>query len=119
MVMVQKITWVAFSLYDGKVQSDSKLTQEQRSQKISSPPSLFHYLSYHFNFHSFLAGPTCTYNEYCNFVDGSNFKTAPNSQASDLAAYYLPLNPSSPCQGKQQTKEPSILVSGRLVFLSF
>lgn len=39
----------------------------------SQRPSPLEYLSYNFCFLCFLAGPACTYNEYQDFITGSNF----------------------------------------------
>ena len=41
----------------------------------SERPTLLEYISYTFNFHSFLAGPSITIQEHLQFMDGSNFKT--------------------------------------------
>ena len=42
----------------------------------SSVPSVLEYMSYCFNFHSVLAGPSVTMREHLAFMDGSNFSAA-------------------------------------------
>lgn len=37
-------------------------------------PSLLEYLSYNCNFMSILAGPTCSYNDYVAFVEGTAYQ---------------------------------------------
>lgn len=72
MVIVQKLTMVGWALHDGKARKVSKLTADQKLQRIEMQPSPLEFLSYNFNFHSFLAGPSCTIQEYLSFMDGSN-----------------------------------------------
>ena len=67
------------------------------------------YFSYMFNFHSFLAGHSCTVKEYLAFMDGSNFKIADPSVSS---INYHPLNLLLSSQGVKHSEEPSMLVSG-------
>ncbi|XP_064382586.1 lysophospholipid acyltransferase 2-like [Halichondria panicea] len=75
MIIVQKVTLVAFALHDGKGRSDSSLNQDQREQKIDVCPSPLEYFTYIFNFHSFLAGPSFSIKDFLAFMDGSNLKT--------------------------------------------
>lgn len=37
-------------------------------------PSLLEYLSYNCNFMGILAGPTCSYNDYKAFIEGTSFQ---------------------------------------------
>lgn len=107
MVMVQKITLVAFALHDGewcqtqlgttishplppslspgKARLDSELNKDQRQQKILSTPGLLQYFSYMFNFHSLLAGPSSTMKEYLAFMDGSNFQPSSDSTSTHVS----------------------------------
>lgn len=61
----------------------------------SKHPSILEYFSYMFNFHSFLAGPSCTIREYLSFMDGSNLQP--------------PVNPNQFANAKEHTKAPSPL----------
>ena len=63
----------------GRVRQDSHLNKDQREQKLSVLPGVLEYFSYQFNFHSFLAGPSCGMKDFQAFMDGSNFKVAPSS----------------------------------------
>ena len=58
----------------GKACLQSELNRDQQKQKIESCPGVLEYFSYMFNFHSFLAGPSCTFREYQSFIDGSNLR---------------------------------------------
>ncbi|KAL5493215.1 hypothetical protein EMCRGX_G014362 [Ephydatia muelleri] len=77
MLIVQRVTLTAFALRDGVACKEAELNEDQKLMKLMEVPSLLEYWSYNYNFHTFLAGPTCTLKEYLNFVDGSNFKTTP------------------------------------------
>lgn len=37
-------------------------------------PSLLEYLSYNCNFMGILAGPTCSYNDYMAFIEGTGYQ---------------------------------------------
>ncbi|KAL5493207.1 hypothetical protein EMCRGX_G014354 [Ephydatia muelleri] len=77
MLIVQRVTLTAFALHDGVARKEAQLNEDQKLMKLTEVPSLLEYWSYNYNFHTFLAGPTCTLKEYLNFVDGSNFKATP------------------------------------------
>jgi len=114
MVMVQKITLLAYALHDGKARKDSDLKDDQRKQKIDTCPSLLEYFTYMFNFHSILAGPSCTIKEFLTFMDGSNLTSPenPNQYAkvsgNDIMAHY---NSIIFVQAKEHVNEPSAAVS--------
>uniref|UniRef100_A0A3B4CN89 Membrane bound O-acyltransferase domain containing 2a n=1 Tax=Pygocentrus nattereri TaxID=42514 RepID=A0A3B4CN89_PYGNA len=57
MVITQKITSLAFEIHDGE-----------------KMPSLLEYLSYNCNFMGILAGPTCSYNDYIAFIEGTCYQ---------------------------------------------
>ena len=65
----------------GNARKESSLNDDQKKQKIDECPSLLVYFSYNFNFHSFLAGPTCTIKDYLAFMDGSNLTPPINAYA--------------------------------------
>ncbi len=75
MVIVQKVTLAAWALHDGRARKFSELNADQKLQRIEVQPSPLEYLSYNFNFHTFLAGPSCTIQEYLCFMDGSNVRS--------------------------------------------
>ena len=49
---------------------------------LSSVPAVLEYMSYCFNFHSVLAGPSVTMREHLDFMDGSNFLTDSSHQST-------------------------------------
>jgi lysophospholipid acyltransferase 1/2 len=69
MVMVQKVTLLAFSLHDGH--SKKELTDTQRKEALKEVPSLLAYLSYLFKFQTILVGPLSLYTDYMNFINGT------------------------------------------------
>ena len=106
MMMVQKLTMVAYALHDGgsyyqlhtlyllrinssvvcigKARKESSLNADQKLQRIISPPTVLEYFCYIFNFHSLLAGPSCTIHEFLAFMDGSNLQPMDNPNAYAL-----------------------------------
>ena len=71
MIQVTRVTYVAFAVHDGLAKKESDLNNDQRSQRVYARPSVLEYMSYTFNFHSLLAGPTYTLREHLSFMDGS------------------------------------------------
>ena len=71
MIQVTKVTYVAFALHDGLGRKELDLSKDQKEQRVTALPSLLEYLSYTFNFHSLLVGPTYTFREHLSFMDGS------------------------------------------------
>lgn len=45
-------------------------------------PSLLEYLSYNCNFMGILAGPTCSYNDYVAFIDGTCYQPRHHENAN-------------------------------------
>jgi len=76
MIMVQKVTALAYSVHDGTV-ADDKLTPDQREQRCVRIPSLVEFYSYMFYFHGIMVGPLCFYADYKRFVEGKNYRRDP------------------------------------------
>lgn len=75
MVITQKITSMAFEIHDGLTKRrEGQLTPSQKYLAISRMPSLLEYLSYNCNFMGILAGPTCSYNDYMAFIEGTSYE---------------------------------------------
>ncbi|XP_048861083.1 lysophospholipid acyltransferase 2 isoform X2 [Brienomyrus brachyistius] len=74
MVITQKITSLAFEIHDGMAVKEEILTASQRCLAVRRIPSLLEYLSYNCNFMGILAGPTCSYNDYIAFIEGSAYQ---------------------------------------------
>ncbi|XP_046574598.1 lysophospholipid acyltransferase 2-like [Haliotis rubra] len=81
MIMVQKLTSLAFSVHDGTVKSEEELSADQKSQAVRSMPGLLSFYSYLFSFHGIMCGPMAFYSDYIAFIDGRNFSepTKPSS----------------------------------------
>uniref|UniRef100_A0A3Q3WT53 Uncharacterized protein n=1 Tax=Mola mola TaxID=94237 RepID=A0A3Q3WT53_MOLML len=84
MVITQKITSLAFEIHDGKM-----------SLQSSRMPSLLEYLSYNCNFMGILAGPTCSYNDYKAFIEGTCYQPRHQETANGKE------------NGKRKQSEPS------------
>ncbi|KAL4624041.1 membrane-bound O-acyltransferase domain-containing protein 2-like isoform X1 [Arapaima gigas] len=76
MVITQKITSLAFEIHDvvsprGSVGDSHLWTWLSSCRRM---PSLLEYLSYNCNFMGILAGPTCSYNDYIAFIEGTAYQ---------------------------------------------
>ncbi|XP_030642126.1 membrane-bound O-acyltransferase domain-containing protein 2 [Chanos chanos] len=74
MVITQKITSLAFEIHDGLARKEEHLKPGQRYLAVRRMPSLLEYLSYNCNFMGILAGPTCSYNDYIAFIEGTGYQ---------------------------------------------
>ncbi|XP_046858597.1 lysophospholipid acyltransferase 2-like isoform X2 [Xenia sp. Carnegie-2017] len=74
MVITQRLTYVAYSLHDGLCRNANELTIEQRQHCIKEKPTMLEFFSYNLHFTMFLVGPSCTYYEFIQFIDGNNMK---------------------------------------------
>ncbi|XP_069165540.1 lysophospholipid acyltransferase 6 isoform X2 [Procambarus clarkii] len=84
MIIVQKVTALAYSLHDGMSGlKDEELTPFQRQLVLRKKPSAVEYFGYALNFHSVLAGPFFMFADYQDFIDGTNYrKRAINTSAA-------------------------------------
>ncbi|CAI8044754.1 Lysophospholipid acyltransferase 1 [Geodia barretti] len=73
-------------LYVGMGGYSRPLNKDQEKQKLTSVPSVLEYMSYCFNFHSVLAGPSVTMREHLDFMDGSNFHSAVSTTSSQQSS---------------------------------
>ncbi|VDM97796.1 unnamed protein product [Thelazia callipaeda] len=71
MILVQKVTVLAFSLHDGKVKKSEDLNEVQMKEAIKSVPDILSFLSYMFHFQAVLTGPACFYTDYMAWIDGT------------------------------------------------
>ncbi|KAM4625390.1 lysophospholipid acyltransferase 2 [Polymixia lowei] len=74
MVITQKITSLAFEIHDGLAKREEQLSPSQKYLAVRRMPSLLEYLSYNCNFMGILAGPTCSYNDYMAFIEGTGYQ---------------------------------------------
>ncbi|KAL3990038.1 MBOAT membrane-bound O-acyltransferase family protein [Acanthocheilonema viteae] len=70
MILVQKVTVLAFSLHDGKVKKSDELNEIQKREALKSVPDILSFLSYMFHFQAVLTGPACFYTDYMAWIDG-------------------------------------------------
>lgn len=83
MVMTQKVTSLAFSLHDGLTKSPDKLSSSQKSLAIRQVPPLLDYFSYILQFQTILCGPVVFYNDYQDYIQGTNFEKKKNREVSE------------------------------------
>lgn len=73
MVIVQKVTSLAFSIHDGLAREESELTTSQKQNAIKVCPTPLEYFSYVLMFPTIMAGPVLFYNDYMAFITGENY----------------------------------------------
>ncbi|VDM97795.1 unnamed protein product [Thelazia callipaeda] len=72
MVLVQKITVLAFSLHDGTAKKSEELNDLQKREALKSVPSFSNFMSYMFHFQAVLTGPMCFYTDYKAWIEGTS-----------------------------------------------
>ncbi|CAJ0959149.1 unnamed protein product, partial [Mesorhabditis belari] len=72
MIMVQKVTMLAFQLHDGRCKKQEELMEHQKREALTEAPPLLMYLSYCFHFQAVLTGPMCLYVDFVHFIDGTH-----------------------------------------------
>lgn len=92
MIIVQKVTSLAFSLHDGFVKEQDKLTKAQKHHAIHTMPSPLEFFAYMLHFQCILAGPLVFYKDYIEYIEGTNFLKS--SQASSDKAEIKEVEPS-------------------------
>ncbi|XP_064846784.1 lysophospholipid acyltransferase 2b [Oncorhynchus masou masou] len=85
MVITQKITSLTFEIHDGMCRKEEQLTPNQKILAIKRMPSLLEYFSYNCNFMGILAGPTCSYNDYIAFIEGTPCRRHRDQQTNGKA----------------------------------
>jgi lysophospholipid acyltransferase 1/2 len=91
MITTQKLTTLAFAYYDGMRASES-LSKDQKEQVVNQLPNALEFFSYIFNFQSILAGPLCTYNDYMDFIKGTDVTKHQNPKALENEKVIQPSN---------------------------
>lgn len=74
MVMVQRVTGLAFSLYDGLACNMDSLSTYRKKYLTKKQPSFIEYHGYLFQFQTILTGPNILFQDYVRFIDGTNFR---------------------------------------------
>ncbi|CAL4068063.1 unnamed protein product, partial [Meganyctiphanes norvegica] len=73
MIIVQKVTALAYSLHDGLTKKEEDLTPLQKEMVIRQTPSFLEFLAYTMNFHSLNAGPFFMFADYQDFIQGTHY----------------------------------------------
>ncbi|XP_062325203.1 lysophospholipid acyltransferase 2 [Osmerus eperlanus] len=89
MVITQKITSLAFEIHDGLAKKEEQLSSSQRYLAVRRMPSLLEYLSYSCNFMGILAGPTCSYNDYMAFMEGTGYHSITEANGKENGKYKI------------------------------
>ncbi|KAK9884428.1 hypothetical protein WA026_007275 [Henosepilachna vigintioctopunctata] len=74
MVMTQKVTSLAFNIHDGKTKSEEEMKKNQKLEAMKETPDLLSYFSYCLTFQTLMAGPSISFKNYLDFIEGKNFK---------------------------------------------
>ncbi|XP_074601895.1 lysophospholipid acyltransferase 6-like [Brevipalpus obovatus] len=72
MIIVQKVTSLAFCIHDGM--SGAQLNEEQEKLRVDHIPSALEFAAYLFQFTNVLCGPMVYYTDYIEFIDQTNFR---------------------------------------------
>lgn len=95
MMVIQKITILAFQLHDGMCKEPEKLNPNQKLLAIKQRPSLIAYFSYNLNFLSVLVGPWSDYKDYTDFIEGRHISSRLHSHTSNgQNGYKMHIEPS-------------------------
>lgn len=73
MIITQKVTLLAFSIHDGFTRKEKDLTKAQKNHAIAALPGTLEYFSYILHFQGVMVGPMVFYNDYIEFIEGSQF----------------------------------------------
>eukprot|EP00039_Didymoeca_costata_P028189 m.20282 g.20282 ORF g.20282 m.20282 type:complete len:473 (+) comp6796_c0_seq1:102-1520(+) len=97
MILTQKMSQLAFSVYDGQ-QDDSKKNDFLKELQIKRSPSILEIFGYAFNFSAVLLGPNFQYVDYKNMIEGVGVRGNPPSgvvaglKSFVQAAFFIALN---------------------------
>lgn len=72
MVIVQKVTSLAFNIHDGVTRKETELTKGQKQYAVRVFPTPLEYFSYMLQFPTIMAGPVLFYNDYMAFIKGEH-----------------------------------------------
>lgn len=72
MVIVQKVTSLAFNIHDGIARNETELTEGQKQYAVKVCPTPLEYFSYMLQFPTIMAGPVLFYNDYVAFIKGEH-----------------------------------------------
>lgn len=84
MIITQKVTLLTFSIHDGLSRDESALTSSQKCYAIRKLPSALEFFAYALHFQGLMAGPLVFYNDYIEFIDGTNILKHKNPKVSGI-----------------------------------
>ncbi|XP_060590925.1 lysophospholipid acyltransferase 2-like isoform X2 [Ruditapes philippinarum] len=96
MIVTEKISSLACSIYDGRQGNKDKLSDLQKRYMISKPPSALEYFSYLFYFQGVVVGPLSFYKDYIAYVDGTDISKRPEENGVQNNNVYSGSNKFSP-----------------------
>lgn len=73
MIGVQKVSSLGFNMFDGMGRKEEELTPEQKRYAVRRVPTFLEYFSYLLSFQTLMCGPLVYYNDYIDFINGTNF----------------------------------------------
>ncbi|RNA20895.1 membrane-bound O-acyltransferase domain-containing 2-like [Brachionus plicatilis] len=82
MISTQKLILISFSFYDGQKQRE-KLKAEQEYFVVQKFPEPVEFFGYILNFQGIIVGPSCSYRDYADFIEGNNLKTRDQSETKE------------------------------------
>lgn len=115
MINTQRLTSLAFSLRDGSVKDEAKLSPTMKKQALKRFPSFLEFWSYIFCFHGMMCGPFCFYKDYKDFIEGENYSIRGDTQ-NDKSHNDVKRTPPSPTRAVIQ-KLITAAVSGILMMV--
>ena len=74
MIFVQKISLLGFSIHDGLSRKAEALLPKEARVATRRKPNVLEYFSYVFNLCTFLSGPCIHFQDYIEFVEGTNYE---------------------------------------------
>lgn len=83
MIITQKVTLLTFSIHDGLSRDENTLSTSQKFYAVRKLPSTLEFFAYCLHFQGLMAGPLVFYNDYMEFIDGTNILKHKNPKVSN------------------------------------
>lgn len=71
MIAIQKISSLGFSINDGMFRPHDSLNENEKRTAVKRIPSLIEFFAFVLQFPTLMSGPTVTFHDYMEFVDGT------------------------------------------------
>lgn len=82
MIITQKVTLLTFSIHDGFARNEKELTKSQQFYAVRKLPTALEYFAYVLHFQGLMAGPMVVYQDYMEFIEGTNMLKHTNANVS-------------------------------------